>query len=157
MAKIFETSQSIAELAQDKFEDTGLAQMGINLKVLSITKSKNVLKVSRASATTHFLTNKDVILLIYEEAFDRLSDEFKSKIMEGAISNISYDDEKDKINVEGDIAKEIIRMRRKYDNYLDVIETSYLVMEQIEQEEKERKEEEKMRKAAEKAAKKENG
>jgi hypothetical protein len=157
MAKIFETSQDIAELAQDKFEDTGLAQMGINLKVLSITKSKNVLKVSRASATTHFLTNKDVILLIYEEAFDRLSDEFKSKIMEGAISNISYDDEKDKINVEGDIAKEIIRMRRKYDNYLDVIETSYLVMEQIEQEEKERKEEEKMRKAAEKAAKKENG
>jgi hypothetical protein len=154
MAKIFETSQDIAELAQDKFEDTGLAQMGINLKVLSITKAKNVLKVSRASATTHFLTNKDVILLIYEEAFDRLSDEFKSKLMEGAISNITYDSEKDKINVEGDIAKEIFRLRKKYDNYVDVVETSYLVMQQIEDEEKQRKEEEKMRKAAEKAAKK---
>ena len=154
MAKIFETSQDIAELAQDKFEDTGLAQMGINLKVLSITKAKNVLKVSRASATTHFLTNKDVILLIYEEAFDRLSDEFKSKLMEGAISNITYDSEKDKINVESDIAKEIFRLRKKYDNYVDVVETSYLVMQQIEDEEKQRKEEEKMRKAAEKAAKK---
>ena len=154
MAKIFETSQDIAELAQDKFEDTGLAQMGINLKVLSITKAKSVLKVSRASATTHFLTNKDVILLIYEEAFDRLSDEFKSKLMEGAISNITYDSEKDKINVEGDIAKEIFRLRKKYDNYVDVVETSYLVMQQIEDEEKQRKEEEKMRKAAEKAAKK---
>lgn len=152
--KIFETSQDIAELAQDKFEDTGLAQMGINLKVLSITKAKNVLKVSRASATTHFLTNKDVILLIYEEAFDRLSDEFKSKLMEGAISNITYDSEKDKINVESDIAKEIFRLRKKYDNYVDAVETSYIVMQQIEDEEKQRKEEEKMRKAAEKAAKK---
>jgi hypothetical protein len=158
MAKIFETSADIAELAQDKFEETGLPQMGINLKVLSITKSKNVLKVSRANATTHFLTDKDVILIVYEEAFDRLSDEFKNKLMEGVLSNISYDTEKDKLNVEGDIAKEIFRMRRKYDNYVDMVETSYLVIEQIDEEEKQRKEEEKIRKAEEKAAKRrENG
>lgn len=156
MAKIFETSQDIAELAQDKFEETGLPQMGINLKVLSITKSKNVLKVSRANATTHFLTDKDVILIVYEEAFDRLSDEFKNKLMEGAISNISYDTEKDKLNVESDIAKEIFRMRRQHENYVDVVETSYLVVEQIEDEEKRRKEEEKLRKAEERAAKKRN-
>lgn len=157
MAKIFETSQDIAELAQDKFEETGLPQMGIDLKVLSITKSKNVLKVSRANATTHFLTDKDVILIVYEEAFDRLSDEFKNKLMEGAISNISYDTEKDKLNVENDVAKEIFRMRRKHENYVDVVETSYLVVEQIEDEEKRRKEEEKLRKAEERAAKKRNG
>ena len=157
MAKIFETSQDIAELAQEKFEDTGLAQMGINLKVLSVTKSKSVLKVSRANATTHFLTDKDVILVVYEEAFDRLSDEFKNKLMEGAISNISYDTEKDKLNVEGDIAKEMFRMRRKYENYVDAMETSYIVIEQIEDEEKRRKEEEKLKKAEERAAKKKNG
>ena len=156
MAKIFETSQDIAELAQEKFEDTGLAQMGINLKVLSVTKSKSVLKVSRANATTHFLTDKDVILVVYEEAFDRLSDEFKNKLMEGAISNISYDTEKDKLNVEGDIAKEMFRMRRKYENYVDAMETSYIVIEQIEDEEKRRKEEEKLKKAEERAAKKRN-
>ena len=156
MAKIFETSQDIAELAQEKFEDTGLAQMGINLKVLSVTKSKSVLKVSRANATTHFLTDKDVILVVYEEAFDRLSDEFKNKLMDGAISNISYDTEKDKLNVEGDIAKEMFRMRRKYENYVDAMETSYIVIEQIEDEEKRRKEEEKLKKAEERAAKKRN-
>jgi hypothetical protein len=156
MAKIFETSADIAELAQDKFEDTGLAQMGIDLKVLSVTKSQSVLKVSRANATTHYLTNKDVILLVYEEAFDRLSDEFKNKLMEGAISNISYDSEKDKLNVEGDVAKEMFRMRRKHDNYVDVMETAYLVIQQIEDEEKQRKEEEKLRKAEERAAKKRN-
>ena len=138
MAKIFETSQDIAELAQGKFDETPLSDLGINLKILSTTKSKSILKVSRANATTQFLTNKDVILVIYEEAFDRLSDEFKNKL-------------------EGDIAKEMFRMRRKYDNYVDVMETAYLVIQQIEDEEKERKEAEKQRKAEERAAKKRNG
>jgi hypothetical protein len=74
--------------------------------------------------------------------------------MEGAISNISYDTEKDKLNVDGDIAKELFRMRRKYENYVDVMEASYIVIEEIEDEERRRKEEEKLKKAEERAAKK---
>ena len=115
------------------------------------------MKVSRANAILNGVTKDDVVLIIYEEAFDRLSDEFKEKLMEGAFSGVSYDSDKDKINVDGDIAKEIFRMRKKYQNYVDIVEASYLVVEQIEDEEKQRKEEEKMRKAAEKAAKKKNG
>jgi hypothetical protein len=154
MAKFFETSADIAELAQAKFEETGLPQMGIDLKVISVTKSKNVLKATKAGATIQYLTKKDAILVIYEEAFDRLSDEYKEKLMEGAISNISYDTEKDKLNVDGDIAKELFRMRRKYENYVDVMEASYIVIEEIEDEERRRKEEEKLKKAEERAAKK---
>ena len=153
MAKFFETSADIAELAQAKFEDTGLPQMGIDLKLISITKAKNVLKASKAGATVQYLTKKDAILVIYEEAFDRLSEEFKEKLMEGALSNISYDTEKDKLNVETDIAKEMFRMRRRYENYVDAMEASYITIAQIEEEEKQRKEEEKARKAAEKEAK----
>lgn len=154
MAKFFETSADIAELAQAKFEETGLPQMGIDLKVISVTKSKNVLKATKAGATIQYLTKKDAILVVYEEAFDRLTDEYKEKLMEGAISNISYDTEKDKLNVEGDIAKEIFRMRRKFDNYTDIMEASYIVMEEIEDEERRRKEEEKLKKAEARAAKK---
>ena len=154
MAKFFETSADIAELAQAKFEETGLPQMGIDLKVISVTKSTNVLKATKAGATIQYLTKKDAILVIYEEAFDRLSDEYKEKLMEGAISNISYDTEKDKLNVDGDIAKELFRMRRKYENYVDVMEASYIVIEEIEDEERRRKEEEKLKKAEERAAKK---
>ena len=144
--KIFETSADIVDLAQEKFEDTGLAQMGIDLKVLSVTKAKSILKVQRANATTHFLTKKDVVLTVYEEAFDRLSDEHKHILMEGAISNISYDTEKDKLNVDNDFSREIFRMRRKYQNYVDIAEQSYIVIEQIEDEEKQRKEEERLAK-----------
>ena len=154
--KIFKTSEDIAQLALQKFDETNLPQIGINLKVLSTTKSKNVLKVSRANAILNTLTNNDVILVVYEEAFDRLSDEFKEKMMEGVFSNVSYDTEKDKLNVESDIAKEIFRMRRKYENYVDILESGYLVVEQIEDEEKRRKEEEKLKKDEERAAKKRN-
>ncbi len=156
MAKFFETSQDIAELVQSKWENTGLAQMGIELKLISVTKAKNVLKASKAGATINYLTKKDAFLIIYEEAFDRLSDEYKEKIIEGALSNISYDTDKDKLNVETDIAKELFRMRRKYENYIDIMEASYLVINQIEEEEKERKEAEKAQKAAAREAKKKN-
>ena len=52
MAKIFQTSDDIVELAEDVFDSTGLPQVGINLKVMSVTKSKDVLKVTKANATT---------------------------------------------------------------------------------------------------------
>ena len=156
--KIYETSADIAELCQAKWEETSLPQMGMNLKVMSVTKSKDVLKVGRANATTEFLTkNSDIITLyVYEDAFDRLSDEFKEKLMEGVLSNVSYDTEKDKLLVDNSRYGELIRMRRKYPSYVDIIETATMVIEQIAEEEKQRKEEEKLRKAEERAAKKRN-
>lgn len=140
MAKLFESSADVIELAENKFDETTLSDLGINLKVISTAKAKTILKVQRANATTNFITKKDIILTVYEEAFDRLTDEHKNLLMEGALSNISYDIEKDKLNVEIDFAKEIFRMRRKYPNYVDIAEESYIVIEQIEDEERQRKE-----------------
>ena len=157
MAKLFETDSTIVEKARDIFEETGLPQMGISLKILSTPKAKTVLKISRANATTSFLTKNDIILLVYEEAFDRLPEETKVILLEGALSNVSYDTEKDKLNVESDIARELFRMRHKYADYVDLMETSYIVIEQIEDEERRRKEEEKLKKAEERAAKKKAG
>lgn len=158
MAKIFETSQDIVDLAYDKFNETGLIHMGINLKIMSVTSSKDVLKVSRANATTEFLTKSEdiVTLYVYEDVFDRLTDEQKSILMEGALSNVSYDSEKEKLNVSTDKVWELITMRRKYPNYPDIVEACYLIVEQIKEEEKARKEEEKARKAEEKAMRRRN-
>lgn len=154
--KIFNTSEDILEMANTAFEETsgGLAQIGINLKVISAPKGKSILKVQRTNPTTQFLTKKDIILTIYEAAFDRLTDEHKRILLDGAFSNVAYDSEKDRILVETDFAKEIFRMRKKYPNYVDIAEQSYLIIQQLEDEEKQRKEDEKIRKADEKAAKK---
>lgn len=146
MAQFFETSKDIADLAQEKWENTGLAQMGIELKLISTPKAKSILKAQRANATTNYLTKKDVILIVFEEAFDRLTEEHKNLLMEGVLSNIFYDTDKDKLNVESDFAREIFRMRRKYHNYVDVAEESYIVIETIEEEEKQRKEAERLAK-----------
>lgn len=153
--KFFETSQDILELIEEKFEESSLGAI-VNLKILSVPKAKTVLKVKKASPEAHYLTDKDIIVTVYEEAFDRLSDEYKEKLVEGVFSGVLYDFEKDKLNVDSDTAKEIFRMRKKYDNYVDIMEASYIIIEQIEEEERERKEAEKLRKAEEKAARKRN-
>ena len=143
--KLFETSEDIRNLAFEKWEETDLDNV-INLKIISTPKAKTILNVQRANATTHFLTQKDVIVTVYEEAFDRLTDEHKAILLEGILSNVSYDSEKDKMLVETDIAKEIFRMRRKFPNYVDILEEAYIVINQIENEEQERKEAERLAK-----------
>lgn len=150
--KIFETAEEIKDLAYDKFEETGLSSLGINLKVMSVTSAKEVLKVSRANATTEFLTNdRDIVtLFVFEEAFDKLSDEQKSVLMEGVLSNVSFDTEKDKLNVDSTRYGELIRMRKKYANYCDTIETSIMMIEELAEEERQRKEEEKLNKKSKK-------
>lgn len=152
MAKLFKTSEDIVQMAEDKFEETSLPQIGINLKVISKTKANEVLNVSKASATTEFLTKSSdmVTLFVYEDAFDRLTDEQKDKLMEGALSNISFDSEKDKLNVDNSRYGEFIRMRRKYEDYGDIIEESIMVIEQLADEEKRAKEEERAAKKAKK-------
>lgn len=139
MAKIFETSEDIVELINDKFEDTGLAAIGINLKVLSVSKQKEVLKIARTSATTAFLTHKDLQLTVYEAAFDRLPLEVQERLVETVLSNVWFDSEKDKLIIETNPFVQIFQMRKKYPNIVDDLETSFLVIKQIEDEEKERK------------------
>ena len=144
MAKIFETCADISELAHKKFDETGLAQMGVTLKVMSLTKSKDVLKVSRANATTEFLTKKSdvVTLFVYEDVFDRLTDAQKDMLMEGVLSNVSYDGEKDKLIIDNRRYGELARMKHKFPDYADVLETTLIIMDEIIEEEKARKEEE---------------
>lgn len=147
MAKIFETSEDIAQLIYDKFDETGLGSMGITIKVLSTTKQKDIMKVSKTSATTAFMTHKDIQVMVFEEALDRLPKDMQNRLVETILSNVWFDSERDKLNVESNPYIQIFNMRKKYPTIVDDIEASYLVIKQLEDEEKERK-------AAEKEAKK---
>lgn len=151
MAKIFETSEDIVEMINDKFEETGLAAIGINLKVLSVSKQKEVLKIQKTSPTTAFLTKKDLQIMVYEPAFDRLSTEIQERLIETLLSNVWFDSEKDKLNIETNPFVQIFNMRKKYPNIVDYLEASFLVIKQLEDEEKERKQAEKEAKKASKS------
>lgn len=100
--KIFATSSDIAEMAEKKFEETGLASVGVRLNVMSTTKSNKVVEVRQIGATEKFKTKSEsgINMIIYEDALDRLTDKLKEDLIEGALSNVSYDSEKDKLNVD---------------------------------------------------------
>jgi len=149
MAKIFETAENIVEMVEEIFTNAGLSNYGLGLKVLSLTKARDVVKISRASATTNYLTkNKvDLTLFIYEEAFEKLPETSQRMLIDMVLSNVSYDIEKDKLNVETNPYMQIFQMTKKYgEEFLHTLESSYFIIRQIEEEKKEQKEMEKQNK-----------
>ena len=76
MAKLFKTSDDIYEFITNEWNNTENSKIGVRLKVISTQKAKQILKLSKASATTEYLIREqDVLtLVVYEEAWDRLSE-----------------------------------------------------------------------------------
>lgn len=164
MAKLFKTSDDIYEFITNEWDSTSTSRIGVILKVLSTPKSKQILKLSKASATTEYLIGEqDVItLIVYEEAFDRLSELQKTLLVKGVFSLVSYDDEKERIIIDNRPYADLFNMRHAKDmngnefgdEYDNALETAALVVSQIDDEERERKEQEKAEKAEKRAAKK---
>jgi hypothetical protein len=164
MAKLFKTTDSVYEFIENEWENTNCSRMGANLKVISTPKARQILKLSKASASTEFLIREqDVItLVVYEDAWDRLDNLQKTLLVKGVFSTVSYDMDHDKLVIDGRPYADLFNMRHATDSngneYLDkydnALEVSALVIEQIEEEERQKKEEEKERKRQEKEAKK---
>ena len=164
MAKLFKTSDDIYEFITNEWSNTESSKIGVRLKVISTQKAKQILKLSKASATTEYLIREqDVLtLVVYEEAWDRLSEMNKILLLKGIFSVVSYDTEKERLIIDNRPYADIFNMRHTKDangnEYLDLydnaLETCALLLQQIEDEQKQAKEEEKVRKAEERAAKK---
>ena len=164
MAKLFKTSDDIYEFITNEWSNTENSKIGVRLKVISTQKAKQILKLSKASATTEYLIREqDVLtLVVYEEAWDRLSEMNKILLLKGIFSVVSYDTEKERLIIDNRPYADIFNMRHTKDangnEYLDkydnALETCALLLQQIEDEQKQAKEEEKARKAEERAAKK---
>lgn len=154
MAKFFEVSDDTQELFDKMVNDKGLVHY-MNLKCLGTSKSKKLIEVKRCPPLGEQIAKKDsvVCVIIFEEAFDRLSDEIKEVLLDDALSTIRYDDEKDKIIIGAPSITVTVGGRQKHGDLLvNYAETAVLVMQQIEDEKKEEKE----RQKAERAAKRKN-
>ena len=142
MSKLFTTNEDVASFIENKFNETGLSEYGVTLKIMSVTKAKEVIKTTKASATTEFIAKKDSMIqvFIYEAAFERLDEEAKNMLAEMSFANIGYDLEKDKIVIDNRPYVSVFSMRKKYgDEFMNKLELSSIVIEEIEEEEKERK------------------
>lgn len=150
MAKIYETSEDVKSFIESKFSKLSSV---INFKVMSLSKSKSIIKVAKANQTTEFLTKSSDVVTIYvfEEAFDRLPEIMKNMFVDFALNQVDYDYEKDKILIETNPYKPLVGLRKTYgdDKTLNMVELQDVVIEDIMREEKEKAE-------AEKEAKKKN-
>ena len=164
MAKLFKTSEDVFDFITNEWNNTNCSNIGVNLKIVSTPKSKQLLKLSKASATTEFLIREDdvITLVVYEEAWNRLDDLNKLLLIKGVFSTVSYDFDHEKLVIDNRPYADLFNMRHatdangeeyldKYDNALEI---ASLTISQIEDEERQKKEEEKEKKRLEKEAKK---
>lgn len=151
MAKFFEISDENKQIFEKIWDETGMVHY-VDLKLLGVSKAKEVVKVQKTNPQAEYLGRcpDSIICTIYEEAFDRLDEKGKKLLAEDALSLVSYDDEKDKIIVGAPQIVISVGGRAKYgDELINTAEAAVLAIQQIAEEEAERK-------AAEKANKKKN-
>jgi hypothetical protein len=156
MAKMTMASPDTEKLVQEVAQEMGLIQMGVEFQALNIKKAKEVVKVQKASEVTEILSDKEnlVVVICYEEAFDRVEEKERWMWIRQALDKVSYDPEKDKISLTTPMVSVPLGYYQKYGNVaLQNAELALLTIQQIEDEEKQRKEAEK---ALKKSRKKKN-
>ena len=148
MAKFFELSEENQQIFDDVWQKSGMFNY-IDLKVVGTPKAKEVIKVQKTNPYAEYLGKcpDSIIVTVYEEVFDRLDDKNKKLLVEDALNLVSYDSEKDKINVGAPQIVITVGGRMKYgEDLINAAETGVLAIQQLEDEKREQKELEKANK-----------
>lgn len=100
MAKFEEIDDTTKEIFDSATDKAGLSQIGnITITVISNDKLKKIFEVKKANELLKFRSNDDVIIILNENIFQKLSLEQQNIVAEQALAYISYDGDKDKIVV----------------------------------------------------------
>jgi hypothetical protein len=146
MAKLTMASPDLEKLVQEVAQEMGLTQMGVEFQALNAKKSKEIVKVSKANEVTEILSDKEnlVVVIAYEEAFDRVDEKTRWMWIRMALDCVSYDPEKDKISLSTPTITVPLGFYQKYGNVaVQNAELALLTIQQIQDEERVRKEAEK--------------
>lgn len=147
-------SEEYVKLVNEVVAETGLDRMGVDFQVYNILNpKKEVIKVQRANEVAEILSNRQdlVIISIAEEIFDLVDEKTRRLWAEDALSNVSYDSEKEKLLIGKEpMISTTFGMYNKYGQLsIDMAELKILTLEQYldkKKEEEERKKEEKKNK-----------
>ena len=152
MAKFFEISEENQQIFDDIWMESGMFNY-IDLKVVGTPKAKEVIKVQKTNPYAEFLGRcpDSIIVTVYEEVFDRLDDKNKKLLAKDALSLVSFDNEKDKINVGAPQIVITVGGRMKYcEELINAAEIAVTMIQEIEEEKKAQREAEKATKKAKK-------
>lgn len=162
MAKtLADVSEVYDDLVREVFSETGLENT-ISIKVFAMAKpGKDVIKITRAPELAEKAWDEEDIIAvsIYEEAFDRVDDQTRRIWIENALAQVSYDYEKDRLNLNKEPSINLtLGMYDKYNDkglggtLIQKIQLQALTVQQIKDEEKQKKAEAKAAKKAKKQA-----
>lgn len=134
----------------------GFKEMGLTVEAVRLKKSKTCVgEIVKPNDLVKLLLADDyiVVVALYEDAFELVDDATQNLWIESLLTQVSYDSEKDKINITKPELQIALPLYHKYKEVaVQKTELAYYTLQQIE----EKKREEKERKKAEKKNKKEN-
>ena len=136
-----EVSDDVRVVLDEVVEQTNLENF-MNIYYYAVSKQKGVIKVSKLNPIGEAVSKKPgtVVITVAEEIFERLDPNQQKMLVEDAINQISYDDEKDKISIEAPAITMTVGGWRKYGAELaNAYEMSLLTAQQLEEEKKEAK------------------
>lgn len=142
MAKFGKVTEETQELVDKISNETGLIQF-IDIEAVSVPKSKKVIDIKRCPPLGEHVAGKSevVCVIVYEKAFERLSEEQQELLMREAFNMVHYDAEKDKIVIGcPQIVVSCSGHAKWGDAIINASETAVLAIQQIIDEEKEEKE-----------------
>lgn len=143
MAKIETASPEIVKLVQDITMEMGLSNY-VNFLTFNIDSQKEVVKLQIANNVVKKLTEKEVVILVYEDAFDKVDEKTKYSWLRMALDNVVYDYEKDKVSISNQTISIPIGYYHKFGNIaVQQAELAILTIQEIEDERKRLKAEEK--------------
>lgn len=120
----------------DKFIGQIESLNDVSITVIGNNRLKEVVyKVTKASDLLKYRSNDDVIILLNEEIFEQLDDDLQKMIIEEAVAQIYYDDEKGKVTIiKPDVNTFSLFLRKygyeKYEVLQESIKTLYAAKEQ---------------------------
>ena len=132
MAKFEEVGEDTMALFTTHIEKSYIPR-NVKIKIVSNDKIKKEFgKVNKAQDIVKFLTDYDVVIQINEPIFDLLEDVQQEYIVRDLLSQISYDMDKDKINIiQHDINTSSVVLRNyTIDTYLSIKESIVTLLEQ---------------------------
>jgi|LakMenEpi03Aug12_release.lakeMendotaPanAssembly.Ray.scaffolds.fasta_scaffold233327_3 hypothetical protein len=133
MAKFEEVYEDTLKLIQ-KHIDSSFIPREIKIKILNNESIKGFGKVSKSSDLVKYMTEFDILIQINESIFDQLTVIQKEYLIKDLLAQISYDADKDKINIITHDITTFSGVLRNYDidTYLSVSESIKTLLEQKE-------------------------
>lgn len=113
MAKFLAVDNATKEVFVNAFEKAGLTQ-SIKFDVVNDPKQKTLYKVTKAAPYVTYKSGIELVVFLNEDIFWQLEDEQQQIVAEEAIAGVSYNDEKDAINIEKPDVTTFSGILRKY-------------------------------------------